>query len=95
MLTFDTEVVLGGLQRTFREIMFLQELDNHDNIIKYVSTPYATFFVCWHLAGSDQACTSWHPFMHMKQDCGKHELALPDPSHRVWDDLQAPQCHEG
>ena len=24
------------VQRTFREIMFLQELDNHDNIIRYV-----------------------------------------------------------
>lgn len=29
-----TDVMLICLQRTFREIMFLQELDNHDNIIK-------------------------------------------------------------
>lgn len=28
-----------GLQRTFREIMFLQELNSHDNIIKSAFAP--------------------------------------------------------
>ena len=30
-----TRVVCAALQRTFREIMFLQQLTNHENIIRY------------------------------------------------------------
>lgn len=34
--SFSSRSVASPLQRTFREIMFLQELSNHENIIRFV-----------------------------------------------------------